>query len=105
MQDAAKPDGNSLARLVEAKRADILDICRRHGASNVAIFGSVARGDDRPASDIDFLVDLDSRRSLLDHIGLQQELEDLMGVGVDVVTRRGLHPLLREDVLAEAVPV
>lgn len=105
MRDEANPDGNTLARLVEAKRDEILDVCWRNGASNVAIFGSVARGDDGPTSDIDFLVDLDPRKSLLDHIGLQQELEDLLGVRVDVVTRRGLHPLLRDDVLAEAVPV
>ncbi len=56
-------------------------------------------------SDLDLLVDLDSDRSLLDHIGLQQELEDLLGVRVDVVTRRGLHPILRDSVLADAVPV
>jgi hypothetical protein len=105
MPDAMKPDNGGLARLIEAKRDAILEICRRNGASNVAVFGSVARGEAMSTSDVDFLVDLDADRSLLDHIGLQQELEDLLGVRVAVVTRRGLHPLLRDDVLAEAVPV
>ena len=94
-----------LKRLVEAHRADILRVCARNGASNVAIFGSVARGDARPGSDLDVLVDLDPSKSLLDHIHLQHELEDLLGVRVDVVTRRGLHPLIRDAVLREAVPV
>lgn len=105
MQNPATSDGVGLARLVEAKRTEILDICRRNGASNVAIFGSVARGETHSGSDVDLLVTLDPQRSLLDHIGLQQELGDLLGVRVDVVTRRGLHPLLLGDVLAEAVPV
>lgn len=105
MGDAVEPDDRGIAGMIEAKRDVILEICHRNGASNVAVFGSVARGDAKPSSDVDFLVDLDADRSLLDHIGLQQELEDLLGVRVDVVTRRGLHPLLRDDVLAEAVPV
>ena len=105
MSVPANPEGDALARLIEAKREEILSICHRNGASNVAVFGSVARGEAQAVSDVDLLVDLESRRSLLDHIGLQQELEDLLGVSVDVVTRRGLHPMLRDNVLAEAVPV
>lgn len=105
MQDRAPPDRAGLARLIEAKRDEILAICHRNGASNVAVFGSVARGEGHATSDVDLLVDLEPHRSLLDHIGLQQELEDLLGVRVDIVTRRGLHPLLRDGVLSEAVPV
>jgi uncharacterized protein len=105
MDGGARPAPSELARLLERTRREILEVCDRHGASNVAVFGSVARGESNQSSDIDFLVDLDPRRSLLDHIGLQQDLEDLLGVRVDVVTRRGLHPLLRDAVLAEAVPV
>lgn len=86
-------------------RAEILQLCEKHGATNVAIFGSVARGDARPDSDIDLLIDLDPSKSLLDHIRLQNELEDLLGVKVDVVTRRGLHPLIHDAVLREAMPV
>jgi hypothetical protein len=94
-----------LTKLIASKRQDILAICARNGASNVHVFGSVARGDTKATSDVDLLVDLAPDKSLLDHIHLQHELEDLLGVKVDVVTRRGLHPMLREDVLAEAVPV
>lgn len=90
---------------IERLRDRILAICADHGASNVCVFGSVARRDSSGASDVDFLVDLDPDRSLLDHIALQQELEDLLDAQVDVVTRRALHPLLRENVLADAVPV
>ena len=105
MSAPANPDGDALARLIETKRDAVLAVCHRNGASNVAVFGSVARGEEQATSDVDLLVDLDPHRSLLDHIGLQQELEDLLGVRVDVVTRRGLHPMLRDNVLAEAVPV
>ncbi|MEA3200624.1 MAG: uncharacterized protein QOE90_2052 [Thermoplasmata archaeon] len=94
-----------LKRLIEARREEIRRVCERNGASNVAIFGSVARGEAGPASDLDLLIDLEPTRSLLDHIHLQHELQDLLGVRVDVVTRRGLHPLIREAVLREAVSV
>lgn len=96
---------SELPGIIYDKRVEILDICRRNGASIVRIFGSVARGEAGDSSDVDFLVELEPDRSLLDHIGLQQELEDLLGVKVDVVTGRGLHPLIRDDVLAEAVPL
>jgi len=94
-----------LKRLVATRRADILRTCTAHGAGNVALFGSVARGDAHPGSDLDVLVDLEPGRNLLDHIALKQDLEDLLGVSVDVVTRRGIHPLLRDAILAEAVPI
>lgn len=94
-----------LSELVARRRAEILEVCARNGASHVCLFGSIVRREDEDTSDVDLLVDLDADRSLLDHIGLQQALEDLLGVKVDVVTRRGLHPLLRDDVLAEAVPL
>lgn len=100
-----RPKTGALGQLVEERRQEILETCRRHGASNVAVFGSVARGEAGATSDIDILVDLDPDRSLLDHIAIKQDLEDLLGVRVDVATRQGLHPLLRETVLAEAVPV
>lgn len=94
-----------LRERVRTHRAGILSLCREHGAVNVALFGSVARGDARPGSDLDVLVDLEPGRNLLDHIALQQDLEDLLGMRVDVVTRRGIHPLLRDAILAEAVPI
>jgi uncharacterized protein len=75
----------------------------RYGASNVRIFGSVARSEARPDSDIDFLVRLEDQRSLLDLVGLWQDLEELLGCKVDVVTERGLKERMRERVLREAV--
>ena len=91
--------------LLAAKRDRILQIAANHGARNVRIFGSVARGDADTASDVDFLVDLEPGRSLLDLGGLQMELEALLGRPVDVVTERGLKTRIRERVLREAVLV
>lgn len=102
MKGEGAPDPIELLR---ERRSAVLKICERHGASNVALFGSTARGQADTHSDVDLLVDLAPDRSLLDHIALQQDLEDLLGVKVDVVTRRGLHPLLRDSILSEAVPV
>ncbi|MCK4659250.1 MAG: nucleotidyltransferase family protein [Phycisphaerae bacterium] len=69
------------------------------------IFGSVARGDARPDSDIDLLVDLEPGRSLLDHVGLWQDLEELLGRRVDVVVDGSLNPHLEKRILAEATPL
>jgi hypothetical protein len=86
-------------------RDRILQLAALHGASNVRVFGSVARGDTTPASDLDLLVDLAPRRSLLDLIRLQREVSELLGASVDVVSSRGLRPAIRQRVLAEAVPL
>ena len=69
------------------------------------MFGSVARGDDRAHSDIDLLVDMDPDRSLLDIVGLGQELEELLGRKVDSLTGASLHPALRDRILAESRPL
>ena len=89
--------------LLEQRRADILRVARAHGAVRVRVFGSVARGDARPESDIDLLVDLEPGRSLLDLVAIKQDLEDLLGHEVDVVTESAVSPYLRERVLREAV--
>ena len=89
--------------LIKAKRADILRLAAQHGARNVRVFGSVARGEARPDSDIDVLVDFEPGRTLLDRIGLMQDLEDLLGRKVDVVTEKTLHRMIRQQVLAQAV--
>ena len=91
------------SELLQGRRGQILAIAAKHGARNVRIFGSVARGDARPDSDIDVLVDLDPGRSLLDMGGLLVDLQDLLGCRVDVVTERGLKERIRRRVLAEAV--
>ncbi|OCQ93149.1 DNA polymerase subunit beta [Limnothrix sp. PR1529] len=90
--------------LLQQKREDILAIAQKHGAKNVRIFGSVARGEAGKDSDIDFLIDYD-----LDKIspwfpaGLLLDLEALLGFKVDVVTEQGLKPRIRERVLKEAL--
>jgi len=88
-----------------SRRDEILRIAARHGARDVRIFGSVVRGEAGRDSDVDFLVRLDHDRSLLDHVALMQDLEDFFGCRVDVVTERALHRLIRDRVLAEAVPL
>jgi len=93
----------SLAEFLVSKRDDILRIARKHGARNVRVFGSAARGEDVPESDVDFLVELEPGRSLFDHVALLQELEDLLGRKVDLVEPEGLHWYIRDKVIAEAV--
>lgn len=92
-------------RLLTEKRDEILRIAARHGAKNIRVFGSVARGDADAASDVDVLVDMEPGRSLLDMGGLLMDLQDLLGCSVDVVTERGLRPRIRDRVLKEAVPL
>ncbi len=91
--------------LLKAKRGEILRIAARHGAYNVRVFGSVARGEAGPESDVDLLVEVEEGRSLFDLVGLWQELEDLLGRKVDVVEPEGLHWYIRARVLNEAVPL
>ena len=87
------------------RREEILRIARQHGATRVRVFGSVARGQADSQSDVDFLVDMEPGRSLLDLAALLIDLRDLLGCEVDVVTERGLRPRMRDRVLAEAVPL
>ena len=84
---------------------EILALALRHGAGNVRVFGSLARGEEREGSDLDLLVTLGEGRSLLDLVGLKQDVEDLVHRRVDVVTEQALSPYLRERVLSEAVPL
>jgi predicted nucleotidyltransferase len=91
--------------ILKLKREEILRIAALRGARNLRIFGSVARGTASPQSDIDFLVDMDSGRSLFDLGGLLSDLQDLLGRPVDVVTEAGLRRRIRARVLAEARPL
>lgn len=90
---------------LRSRRQDILRIAANHGARNVRLFGSVARGDDHAGSDLDLLVEMESGRSLLDLIGLGQDLEELLNRKVDVLTDASVHPALRERILTEARPL
>jgi len=94
-----------VASLLQDKREAILSLAAQHGARNVRVFGSAARGDAGPDSDVDFLVDLEPRRSLLDLGGLLMDLKELLGREVDVVTEPGLHWYIRDRILREAVPL
>jgi predicted nucleotidyltransferase len=89
--------------LLKEKRGDILRIAAKHGAYNIRIFGSVARVEADSASDVDFLVDMEPGRSLLDLGGLLMDLQDLLGCPVDVVTEKGLRERIRDRALKEAV--
>jgi len=87
------------------RREEILRIGRAHGASRVRVFGSFARGTAGPESDVDFLVDLEPGRTLLDLVALVRELGALLGRRADVTTPGALHPLLADRILAEARPL
>jgi len=89
----------TLGELLKEKREEVLRIAGQYGARNVRVFGSLARGESDELSDVDFLVEMDPGRSLLDLGGLQYELEAILGCRVDVVTERGLKSRIRERVL------
>lgn len=86
-------------------RERLSDILRSYGVVRAAVFGSVARGEDGPESDVDLLVELEPGRTLLDLSGLRLDLIDLLDREVDVVTYRALHPKLRDRILREQVPL
>jgi len=90
---------------IRAKREDILQIAANHGAYDVRVFGSTVRGEADAQSDVDFLVNLEADRSLLDLGALLMDLQDLLNREVDVVTEAGLRPRIRNRVLSEAMPL
>jgi len=94
-----------LGRRLRRRRKAIIEAAENRRAHNVRLFGSVARGEDTATSDIDLLVDLEDGVGLLDLIGLERELSELLGVGVDVVPADTLKTRIRSRVLAEAVPL
>jgi predicted nucleotidyltransferase len=95
----------SLAEVLDKNRQIILNLAHRNGVRNVQVFGSVARNQATGTSDLDLLVELESNRSLLDRIAFMQDLEDILGVPVDVVTADALHPLVRDEILEQARPL
>jgi uncharacterized protein len=96
----------ALLDTLQAKRSQILAIAARHGAFNVRVFGSVVRGEETPESDIDFLIDYDDQKvTPWFPGGLLMDWQDLLERKVDVLTERGISPLIRDRVLAEAKPL
>lgn len=91
--------------LLKNKRGEILDIAAKHGAYNVRVFGSFARGEAGEKSDVDFLVEMEKGRSLLDMGGLLIELQELLGRKVDLVEADGLHWYIRDRVVHEAIDI
>ena len=91
--------------MLQTRRSDILRVGARYGATNVRVFGSAARGEAGPESDIDLLVDLEPGRSLFDLGGLLMELQALLSCEVDVVTEQSLHWYIRDRILSEARPI
>ena len=89
--------------ILKQKRTDVLEVAQKHGVTSLRIFGSVARGEESPDSDIDLLVTTGPSVSPWFPAGLILDLEELLGRRVDVVTESGLNPLLRDTVLGEAV--
>jgi predicted nucleotidyltransferase len=92
-------------RTIRRHRDAILEIAERHGARDVRVFGSVARGSARSGSDVDFLVKMDQDRSLMDRAAMMQEIEALLGCKVDIVNERALNRLIRDGVLEEGIPL
>ncbi len=91
--------------MLQQKKADILSLTQRHGAYNIRIFGSVARGQAREDSDIDFLVTVSPRHSPWFPTGLILDLEQLLAYKIDVVTEQALHWYIRDQILKEAIPL
>ena len=95
----------AISQSLAEKRAEILKVAATHGAKNLRVFGSFARGDERPESDIDLLVEMEPGRSLLDIIAIKHALEDITNRKVDVVTEKALSPYLRDKILRDAVSI
>ena len=89
--------------LLQQNREEVLKLAHQHGASRVRVFGSVAKGEDTEASDLDLLVEMEPERDLLDMVAIKQDLEDLLGCRVHVVTEAAVSPYIRERVLKEAI--
>lgn len=105
LHDDAPQGAGSGRDTVLRRRGLVRTLAKAHGARSVALFGSAARGEDRPGSDLDFVVELEPGRSLLDLIGLAEDLQELLGRKVDVVSRAGMKPRVRAEALRDAIRV
>jgi uncharacterized protein len=95
----------TLQALRSDHREEVLRLANRRGARNLRVFGSVVRGEANENSDLDLLVDREPGRSLLDHSGLVQDLQELLGTKVHIGTEKSLHWYVRERILREARPL
>jgi len=93
----------SIQKILKSYRQEILDIASQRGATNIRIFGSVARGEDTSESDLDLLVDYEDDVSLLDHVGLIHDLEDLLDRKVEIATESSLHWYIKDDIIKKAI--
>jgi predicted nucleotidyltransferase/DNA-binding XRE family transcriptional regulator len=107
--EVSRPRGaggrDRLRRLLHEHREEILELAADHHATNVRVFGSVARGEETGRSDLDLLVDMEAGRSLLDQVRLRRALTDLLGVDIDVVASGGLLERDRSSILGEAIAI
>ncbi|MEN8447141.1 MAG: nucleotidyltransferase family protein [Cyanobacteria bacterium J06555_13] len=104
MKDTLVPT-TTLEQLRTEKRDDIMALAAKHGISNVRVFGSVARGDDRPDSDIDFLIDLEKGRGLFDSYHFKHDLESSLNRQIDVLLEESLRPYTKPSIMADATPL
>ena len=102
---SAKISCMTIEQTLQVHRTNILQLARQYGARNLRLFGSVARHEERPESDIDFLVEMEQGRTLLDLIGFSQDLESLLHRKVDVLTDDSLSPYLKERIQSESRPL
>ena len=89
--------------IIQDRRDEILAIAKKHGAKSVRVFGSFARGEEKLESDLDIIVETEKGTSLLDIIAIKQDIEELLGHKVDVVTEASISPYIRNKVIGEAV--
>lgn len=92
-------------QLLKERRQEILYLATRHGTKHIRVFGSIARGEADEQGDVDFLVDMEPGRSLMDMGGLLMDLQELLGCKVDVISEKGLRTRIRDRVLEEAIPL
>jgi predicted nucleotidyltransferase len=93
----------NVSKTLSNKREEILRITAAHGAMNLRVFGSVSRGEATEKSDLDLLIELEPGRTLLDIVAIKQDLEDLLGCKVDVVTEDSVSPYIREQIVKDAI--